>query len=40
MEKIRKLEIDLDNDLLKTNGKGIKEIPIIVTHTRQEKYMF
>ncbi|MDE7434453.1 MAG: hypothetical protein K2N01_01335 [Lachnospiraceae bacterium] len=28
--EIRKLEIDLDNELLKINGKEIKDIPVIV----------
>lgn len=29
--EIKKLEIDFDSDVLKINGREIKEIPVIVT---------
>ncbi len=35
--EIRSLEIDFDRDLLKINGKEIKEIPVLVTLPGPEK---
>ena len=38
--EIRKLEIDVDNKVLKINGKEIKDIPVIVTLPGPESYNF
>lgn len=38
--RIRSLEIDLDKNILKINGKENKEIPVIVTLPRSGSYRF
>ncbi len=38
--RIRSLEIDLDKNILKINGREIKDIPVIVTLPRSDGYHF
>lgn len=38
--EIRKLEIDFDREILKINGKEVKDVPVIVTLPGSENYNF